>query len=144
MKDQTITAFLILFNMLFAFVYMFTERDEIYLANLEDDNNAIIEFGKREYIWVYSLSDLDKCKVYVAKLKYIVFCKFEFFQESIKDDASTKDIYVSVHAIAVLLRNGDVQEKWCVILIGITNFFTKPANALLQSLMICEEGYVTK
>ena len=50
MKDQKITAFLILFNILFAFVYMFTERDEIYLANLEDDNNAIIEFGKREYV----------------------------------------------------------------------------------------------
>ena len=47
MKDQTITAFIILFNMPFAFVYMFTERDEIYLDNLEDDNNAIIEFGKR-------------------------------------------------------------------------------------------------
>ena len=50
MKDQKITAFLILFNILFAFVYMFNERDEIYLANLEDDNNAIIEFGKREYV----------------------------------------------------------------------------------------------
>ena len=50
MKDQKIKAFLILFNTLFSFVYMFTERDEIYLANLEDDNNAIIEFGKREYV----------------------------------------------------------------------------------------------
>ena len=59
MEDQKITTFLILFNILFAFVYMFNERDEIYLANLEDDNNAIIEFGKREYVWVYSLSDLN-------------------------------------------------------------------------------------
>ena len=50
MEDQKITTFLILFNILFAFVYMFNERDEIYLANLEDDNNAIIEFGKREYV----------------------------------------------------------------------------------------------
>ena len=49
MKNQKITAFLILFNISFAFVYMFTERDEIYLANLEDDNNAIIEFERREY-----------------------------------------------------------------------------------------------
>ena len=50
MKDQEIKAFLILFNTLLSFVYMFTERDETYLANLEDDNNAIIEFGKREYV----------------------------------------------------------------------------------------------
>ena len=64
MKDQKITAFVILFNILFAFVYMFTERDEVYLANLEDDNNAIIEFGKREYVWGVSLSDLNKCKFY--------------------------------------------------------------------------------
>ena len=73
-----------------------------------------------------------------------MFCNLSFFQESIKDDASTKDIYVLVHVIAALLRNGDVQERWCVILIGITNGFTKPANALLKTLMICEEEYITK